>query len=151
MLYSNLLQGIDFLKLKSYIVYLKKYNMKKSILSLLFLFLSLSTFCQTDLNDENVQSKIIINNDRLIVLEFYASWSGPCQRMKKTIKALANEYKNIDFYKMDVDRYTLDDKLQIKAMPTYLFIKNSKNLEQIEGVMSKDKFIKLINKHLASK
>lgn len=124
--------------------------MKKPILILLFLFLSLSTFCQTELNDENARSKIMINNDRLVVLEFYASWSGPCQRMVKTIKALTNEYKNIDFYKIDVDRNTLDDKLQINAMPTYLFIRNSKNLEQIEGAMSKDKFTKLINKHLAT-
>lgn len=112
-------------------------------------FGTLISFAQTELTDENAEAKLLVNNNRLIVLDFYATWCGPCKRMDPIIKELENKYKSqVDFYKIDVDENTIDDKLEISAMPTYLFIKNSTNLEQIEGAMSKTSMEDLIKKHL---
>jgi thioredoxin 1 len=124
--------------------------MKKLIQVLFILVCVLSTNAQTELNDDNAESKLLVNNDRLIVLDFYATWCGPCKRMEPIIKELASKYKNVDFYKIDVDKQKVDDALGVNAMPTYLFIKNKANLEQIEGAMSKAKMIELIEKHLNS-
>jgi thioredoxin 1 len=121
----------------------------KKALTFIFLFtIILTSYSQTELDDDAAESKLLVNNDRLIVLDFYATWCGPCKRMEPIVKQLEKEYPNVDFYKIDVDKSTVDDALGINAMPTYLFIKNSSNLEQIEGAMSKEKMAGLIEKHM---
>jgi len=122
--------------------------MYKSYIFLLLAFLSLSTLAQTELSDDDAESKLLVDNDRLIVLDFYATWCGPCKRMEPILKELVEEYPNVDFYKIDVDKSQVDDALGIAAMPTYLFIKNSSNLDQIEGAMSKVRMEGLIKKHM---
>ena len=122
----------------------------KTLLPILFIFFcAFFGFSQTELTDANAEPKLLINDDTLIVLDFYATWCGPCKRMDPILKELANEYEGrVNFYKIDVDKNTVDDALGITAMPTYLFIKNSSNLEQIEGAMSKSKMVSLIEKHM---
>lgn len=122
--------------------------MKIKLLLALFLATSISSFSQTELTDIEAESKLLNNNDRLILVDFYATWCGPCKRMAPIIKELEAEYPNVDFYKIDVDKNKVDDALGVSAMPTYLFIKNSSNLEQIEGAMSKEKMKSLLDKHL---
>lgn len=121
----------------------------KKVLLFLMLCIAIPSFAQTELTDENAESKLLAKNDRLIVLDFYATWCGPCKRMDPIIKELEAKYKDrVDFYKIDVDKNKVDDALGISAMPTYLFIYNSENLEQIEGAMSKSKMAGLIEKHM---
>lgn len=121
----------------------------KKVLLFLMLCVAIPSFAQTELTDENAESKLLVNNDRLIVLDFYATWCGPCKRMDPIIKQLVTKYKDrVDFYKIDVDKSKVDDALGISAMPTYLFIYNSANLEQIEGAMSKTKMENLVKKHM---
>jgi thioredoxin 1 len=110
--------------------------MKTKLISLFFLITILSSYAQTELNDNNAVDKLIVNNDRLIVLDFYATWCGPCKVMNPIMKQMVREYDNVDFYKIDIDKSTIDDELEIESVPTYLFIKNSSNLEQIAGSMS---------------
>ncbi|ARV08854.1 thiol reductase thioredoxin [Winogradskyella sp. PC-19] len=121
----------------------------------IFFFVLLSCFylganAQTEITDANAESKLLNNNNRLILVDFYATWCGPCKRMAPIIKELESEYPNVDFYKIDVDKNQVDDALGVSAMPTYVFIKNSSNLEQIEGAMSKAKMKSLLDKHLSS-
>ena len=121
----------------------------KKVLLILMLCIAIPSFAQTELTDANAESKLLVENDRLIVLDFYATWCGPCKRMDPIIKELEKKYKDrVDFYKIDVDKNQVDDALGITAMPTYLFIYNSTNLEQIEGSMSKAKMQSLIEKHM---
>lgn len=121
----------------------------KKVFLLLMLCIAIPSFAQTELSDDDAESKLLVNNDRLIVLDFYATWCGPCKRMDPIMKELDAKYKDrVDFYKVDVDKSQVDDALGIAAMPTYLFIKNSSNLEQIEGAMSKVEMEGLIKKHM---
>ena len=123
--------------------------MKKIFIPLFVFLLAFVSNAQTELSDDDAESKLLVNDDKLIVLDFYATWCGPCKRMDSIIKELTNEYSGeVNFYKIDVDKSQVDDALGIAAMPTYLFIKNSENLEQIEGAMSKTRMKGLIDKHL---
>lgn len=122
--------------------------MKKLILSLLFLGLVVNLQAQIELTDENAEEKLLANNDRLIVLDFYATWCGPCKTMEPILEEMTREFAGkVDFYKIDVDKSQVDDALGVNAMPTYFFIKNSENLEVIEGAMSKERLKGLILKH----
>jgi thioredoxin 1 len=122
----------------------------KKVLLFLMLCIAIPSTAQTELTDKNAESKLLVQNDRLIVLDFYATWCGPCKKMDPIIKELEAKYKDrVDFYKIDVDKSKVDDALGVNAMPTYLFIYNSANLEQIEGAMSKSKMAGLIEKHMS--
>jgi thioredoxin 1 len=119
----------------------------------LLVFLCLPTIlssAQIEINDDNAESKLLVNNDKLVVLDFYATWCGPCKQMNPILKELEKEYEGkVDFYKIDVDKNELDNILSVSSIPTYLFIKNSNNLEQTEGAMTKQKMIQIIENHLS--
>lgn len=104
---------------------------------------------QTEITDENAESKLLVNNDKLIVVDFYATWCGPCKIMDPILKELSKEYAGkVDFYKIDVDENAVDDALGVTAMPTYFFIKNSTNLDVVKGAMSKGEMKSLIEKYV---
>ena len=113
--------------------------MKKALFLLVFLFTNITVFAQIELTDDEAEEKLLIKNDRLIVLEFYADWCGYCKKMKPIISDLANNYRDkVDFYKVNVDKNKVDDALGVTGYPAYYFIKNSENLEIIEGAVSKE-------------
>jgi thioredoxin 1 len=88
---------------------------------------------QTEITDDNAESKLLVNNDKLIVVDFYATWCGLCKIMDPILKELSEEYAGkVDFYKIDVDENAVDDALGVTAMPTYFFIKNSTNLDVVK-------------------
>ncbi|AUC80147.1 thiol reductase thioredoxin [Nonlabens sp. MB-3u-79] len=104
---------------------------------------------QTEITDIDAESKLLVNNDKLIVVDFYATWCGPCKIMDPILKELSKEYAGkVDFYKIDVDENAVDDALGVTAMPTYFFIKNSTNLDVVKGAMSKGDMTSLIEKYV---
>lgn len=125
------------------------------IMRLKFLFLTLlaivvtTSTAQIEITDDNAEEKLLANNDRLILVDFYATWCGPCKKMDPILKQLSEKYAGrVDFYKIDVDKNQVDDALGVTAMPTYFFLKNSTNLEVIEGMRSKAVMEELIEKYI---
>ena len=72
--------------------------------------------------------------DRLVVVDFYATWCGPCKMISPRVEAFSNEYTNVVFLKVDVDQNedTAAD-CEISAMPTFLFFKNGAKKETVVG------------------
>ena len=70
-----------------------------------------------------------------IVVDFTASWCGPCQRIAPKFKEFASLYPNAVFVKCDVDECadTAGTVGRVKCMPTFLITKGGKDLERIEG------------------
>lgn len=79
---------------------------------------------------------------RPVVIDFYATWCGPCKRMAPMVEELAAEYAGkVDFYKIDVDKETpLAQQFRIEAMPTFVFIDAQGNIKMEVGSTSKDMF-----------
>lgn len=76
------------------------------------------------------------NSTNLIVVDFFATWCGPCQMLVEPYKKLATRYKTTCFAKIDADNKMLKSvcmKYQIKVLPTIVFIKNSKIVDRVEG------------------
>ena len=74
---------------------------------------------------------------KLVVVDFTASWCGPCQMIAPKFEGFSETYKDAVFYKVDVDQNTAtSDAEQIEAMPTFIFYKNGKKVDKFTGANS---------------
>ncbi|KAI0094323.1 thioredoxin-domain-containing protein, partial [Irpex rosettiformis] len=72
--------------------------------------------------------------DKLSVIDFHATWCGPCHMIAPTFEALSKQFANVNFLKCDVDAVKdVASHYKVQAMPTFVFIKNSKVIETIKG------------------
>ena len=68
------------------------------------------------------------------VVDCFAEWCGPCKMVAPKFTSWASEYPGIKFVKVDVDNSEdLAASLGIQAMPTFIFFKDGKEVERIQG------------------
>ena len=93
-----------------------------------------------DIDDRNFDSEII-QSDKPAVVDFWAPWCGPCKAIGPVIEELAEAYgENIKFTKCNVDENPATPaKFGIKAIPTLIFFKEGKVVDQITGMVAKSK------------
>lgn len=83
---------------------------------------------------DNLKQIIDEANGKLVAIDFYATWCGPCSFMMPKFTKLATEFENVVFVKIDVDEMTSTAQYyQIEVMPTFILIKNGKQIECIQG------------------
>merc|ERR1712139_357843 len=85
--------------------------------------------------------------DKLVVVDFTATWCGPCQRIAPVFVKLAEEMPDVVFVKVDVDENdeTAAD-CGISAMPTFQFYKGKANVHEFSGA-SEEKIREAIAAH----
>ncbi|QRV80423.1 thioredoxin [Ceratobasidium sp. AG-Ba] len=72
--------------------------------------------------------------EKLTVIDFHATWCGPCHAIAPKYDALAKQYTNVNFTKCDVDAVpSIAQEYSVAAMPTFVFIKNGKKVDQVRG------------------
>ena len=87
--------------------------------------------------------------NNLVVVDFWASWCGPCMRIAPGYVKLSEDpaYANVVFLKVDVDNNDgVSDDAEITAMPTFQFYKNSAKIDEFKGA-SEDKLKEYLNKY----
>ncbi|CAJ1931671.1 unnamed protein product [Sphenostylis stenocarpa] len=84
--------------------------------------------------------------NKLMVIDFTASWCGPCKYMDPIIKEFAAKYTNVEFIKIDVDELMeVAQAFEVQTMPTFILIKKGKIVEKVVGA-KKEELQKLIEK-----
>ncbi|XP_027346413.1 thioredoxin H1-like [Abrus precatorius] len=84
---------------------------------------------------------------KLMVIDFTASWCGPCKYMDPIIEDFAAKYIEVEFIKIDVDELMgVTQEFQVQAMPTFILIKKGKVVDKVVGARKED-LQKLIEKH----
>lgn len=102
-----------------------------------------------EFTDDNFHSKVL-SSDKLSVVDFWATWCGPCRKMEPVIEDLAKEYKGkVNVGKVNVDHNPrVCEEYGIRSIPTILFIKNGKVVQRIVGTVTKHGLIKMMKEHM---
>ena len=100
---------------------------------------------------ETNADEFVFKGNRPCVIDFYATWCGPCKRMAPIIEKLAKEYDGrVDFYKVDTDKnQKLAMILQIRNIPTVFFMKADMQPERTVGAHDEAYYRSIIEKMLS--
>lgn len=101
-----------------------------------------------DLNSANFNE--IVKSDKLVLVDFWASWCGPCKMLSPVIDRIAQEYEGkINVGKVNVDdEGALASQFAIVSIPTVILFKDGKVVEKLIGVHSFDDYADMIDKLL---
>lgn len=95
----------------------------------------------------DLKTQLANAGSKLVVIDFYAIWCGPCKMIEPHIEEMEKTWENVVFLKVNVDE--VDDVAQeynITAMPTFIFIKECNKIDDLMGA-NPDKLRDLIKKH----
>jgi thioredoxin len=92
----------------------------------------------------------IANSDQPILVDFYATWCGPCQMMAKILEQVNLQLNGqIRVIKIDTDRYPqIASQHQIQALPTLVLFKNGQAVDRIEGVLQAPQLVDRVRQFL---
>jgi thioredoxin 1 len=87
------------------------------------------------------------------IIDFYASWCGPCRQLSPVVETIAKEYEGkIVVYKVDTDaEQSLSQSMGITSLPTLLFIPVKGQPQVTMGALPKETLVKVINEILLTK
>lgn len=86
----------------------------------------------------NFQEEVVAS-DKPVLVDFWASWCGPCKMMSPIVDQLAEELASIKVGKINVDEENeLASKFKVMSIPTLVLLKNGEETGRVVGVQSKD-------------
>lgn len=89
-----------------------------------------------ELNNENFNE---LKNHGLVLVDFYATWCGPCKMMHPIIENISNNHDDLKIIKVDVDKHeVLSREYGIMSIPTIVLFKDGSIVEKNIGFTSKD-------------
>lgn len=84
------------------------------------------------------------NFDELIknktIVDFYATWCGPCRMLEGVFEEVSNEIKDVNFVKVDIDKHEeLCKKYKVMSVPTLILFENGVEVKKSIGFIPKEK------------
>jgi thioredoxin 1 len=89
----------------------------------------------------------LINQDKPVLVDFFAEWCGPCKTMSPILKEVKDILGDkISIIKIDVDKnQSLAAKYQVRGVPTFILYKEGKQVWKQSGAVQKNQLVTIIN------
>jgi len=102
-----------------------------------------------EVTDANFDADVL-KSDKPVLIDFWATWCGPCRAIAPIVDELATEYLGkVKVGKMDVDRNSATPmRYGVRGIPTLLVFKDGQVKEQIVGYVPKEQIQKALDKHV---
>lgn len=101
----------------------------------------------TNITNDNYK-KEVLESDKMVLVDFYAAWCGPCRAMTPIVEELASEQNDVKICKINIDEQRqLAKEYGIMSIPTLVLINNGKVVNTKVGLAPKAEIIKLIKNH----
>ena len=96
------------------------------------------------INKDNFH-KEVLNSDKSVLLDFFASWCGPCRMVAPILDEIAEEREDIKVCKVDIDEQPeLASRYRIMSVPTLMVLKNGQVMEQSIGAKPKHQILAMV-------
>lgn len=100
----------------------------------------------TTVTVENFEQEVL-RSDKPVLVDFWASWCGPCMMMSPIVDELSEEENGVKFCKVNVDEeMQLAAKFGIESIPSLLLFENGRFKDQIVGAVPKAQLKQFIGK-----
>ena len=81
----------------------------------------------------------IVNSSNPVVIDFHATWCGPCKVLSPILEELDEEIEGVEFVKLDVDQHPqIAGQNQVMGVPTVVIIKDGEVKDRFVGVQPKE-------------
>lgn len=92
----------------------------------------------------------LLQEDKLLVVDFFATWCGPCKKLSPTLDEVSEELgEQVNIVKVDVDESEdLAMDYGIRSVPTVLFFKNGQQVDKFVGALPKSEIVTKIQAQL---
>ena len=95
---------------------------------------------------DNFETEVLLS-DKPVLVDFWASWCGPCRMVMPTVEEIAEEREDIKVGKINVDEEPeLTNRYGIMTIPTLMVIKGGEVTAQVSGALPKEKILALLEK-----
>ena len=95
--------------------------------------------------DQSNFDKEVITNPKTVLLDFWATWCGPCQALAPVLEQVAAERPDVTIGKIDVDQCgELAMQFGVRGIPKLVVVKNGEPVAEHVGYCSKDKIMSLL-------
>ena len=97
-----------------------------------------------NINKNNFENEVL-NSDKTVLLDFWASWCAPCRMVVPIVEEIAGERRDIKVGKINVDEEPeLTNKFSIMSIPTLVVMKNGKIVQQVSGARPKNAILEML-------